>query len=392
MLVTSVEEEKIEMEKIYEQILYLLESNPHCPRHTFYAIDASPKHISALIHQGIKQGHIREESVSYRNQKTEIKERLLTITAKGVHCLSAGSEAENEELFLRSEEDKTVASPGEKKKTTQTKKRMIKKAEANVFMELVYNAALQTADDCFMESGPTQEDYENFPIQYTDIQEVKNILFGSDPTQQLDYSRCSFCGIADSRYSSFLVYSAHDVGMKWLPWINSTELKLFRQWFSRNGRDRFKPGAFLLVKNLQQFYSLYNDTAGVRTEKQKTVQLGNGLSSFHVVPVDSTGVKHLTRLMLNDPAETRKEIIREAIERAEFLPSDRGEDDVFPLIDTYNLYTAIGTDLDIRQMQKIEAVLEFTGISQFAVICYDWQQDYWFKLFPGTTVYTRRSD
>lgn len=381
---TGKQEEK--MEKNYERILRMIADNPYCPRQAISAINPSNKYVSSLIHEGIMQGHICEDTLTYRNSKTQTKERILSLTRKGKSCLPVDLEMDDDCFDVLSKTEPISADLCEdERRKPQSKNRRIKTAEANVFMKLVSEAAEHIGEN----NGPTREDDFGIPIQYTDIQIVKDILFGNNPSHQLDYRRCSFCGIADSNFKSLLVYSAHDVGMKWSPWVVDIELKLLFQWLRYKSKES-PLSAILFVKNSQQFFSFYRDTAGVRTEKQRTVLLGKGLKNFYAVPVSYTGVEYMTWLMLTDLEKVRNAAIEEALDSGVFLPSDRGKEDVFPLIDSDGLFTAIGTELDIRQMQKIESVLSFTNTSDFSVICLEWQKEYWKKIFPGITTYVRK--
>lgn len=235
-------------------------------------------------------------------------------------------------------------------------------------------------------------------IRYVDSRQAKELLAPNDMAVEhlRDYDRCAFNGVLDSQFKSVFIFSPYDIGFKWNYWATNVDSRLGTLWAKLNAfrRPEYDPpitvlekadGAFM-IKNRRHFVQVYTDEAKVRSE---TTKLGSGFRRFYCIPKTSEGVAQLRYLMLTDDDEYNNAIVNNICRGDGYRKNVEWQKDLFPIIDGQDTYIAIGTQLDIRKMQLMEAVKENVKERlRMGIICFAWQAEYYEAIFPDAKIIT----
>lgn len=219
-----------------------------------------------------------------------------------------------------------------------------------------------------------------------------------------DISRARFDGLLQSTKRTLLLYGCHTPNMVWPHDIAYIERSILDKWCValnpeyKAGWDQKHYGA-VLIQNPRAFKTIYQDTGNVRKRKYS---LGDCFESLYVLPVTVDGECDLGDIMTQTWEEHLKSASRTIFRR------DFDKNETFDLNTEYHpellqyksinredesvCYYALGTWMDIRQMQQLEKVLEEQKNAegearvQLGVICYPWQKDYYKYVNDGLKI------
>ena len=80
-----------------------------------------------------------------------------------------------------------------------------------------------------------------------------------------------------------------------------------------------------------------------------------------------------------------KALVANAISGGNYFKNEEGNTDVFPLQTEDGIKLAIGFFIDVvkcRKIEKLQALAPDDEKNSFGLLCYDWQEEYYRKIFP----------
>ena len=221
---------------------------------------------------------------------------------------------------------------------------------------------------------------------FTNSYEMKRLI-SSTRVDTTAYMSGRFTGVVESPLKSVLMYEGRRTGIGWSKWQTEYDLKPYRLFsigksHYRNFKADRQLGA-MLVKNAKMFSDLMHDKAGKRKTGERFAE---GFSSFIIFPIDYIGTVQFSAYMSTDMKEYHAGMIESAVLSGFYQRNSGMYPTVFPLKSNSGIPTTVGTFIDAIKIQKILSILEASPF-QFGVICYEWQCDYYRRVFPETVEY-----
>ena len=202
-----------------------------------------------------------------------------------------------------------------------------------------------------------------------------------------DYRRAEFTGILDTHFKSVLVYTAPSFGLRWREWSLYADRTVYTLWKQSHALAdtkalyQDKDIGLIFIKNAKEFEDLYKDKCGMRS---KGDYLGKGFQKFYAVPITYTGARHLRWLMNTDDKDQEEKLKQIAVEKGQFkylTASTIAEMQLFSLMKNGTRWT-IGIYMDFVKVQSLMSYMEAKP-GQYGIICFEWQKEYYKRLWPN---------
>ena len=304
---------------------------------------------------------------------------------EGLEASEAGSTPEDDDIVEIDLDDDSESNPISDS-TEDEPSEEGSKTYVNVFREYLVEDLRQDQIE-LSRSVNSGEELRFFGTSQVKMKVLSNI---SGDIYVRDYDKCMFNGIVESQFKSVLMYSSYTIGFGWKMWNVRQDLRVADLWCrSYSICKSFRPslqfethdGCFLF-KNVRQFIDYYSDAAKVR--RDGTV-LGQGFKHFYGVPRNHTGVCHLNFILTN-PEEIWNEKVKNRLAMTDGMIAEKNwHPNTFELLanDGWNeTYFMIGTHLDVRKIQLAKKIADVNDNRRFGVICFQWQEEYYKRLFP----------
>ena len=426
------------MSKLYNTMLTLAFVNQTVTHDSLKALNASESFSEQMIKKAVEEKHLRVKTVKIKKRAASFTEKIYTTTPAGIRYL-----IDNCDIgwinTIDPKNTKNLAAFDVSARTSKRANRMAQISEAKIMSELAgaesfflihdssSNDAISLDEDIIAEnddvgiydSGNGSQNFTTYTqlimscpeideniqrqfiidynrssglpndyLRFVDCIRLKQLFVSEMTGSDLAFfKRCSFQGILDSYYKTVLIYSIHTIGLPWSKWKFQSESTILTWWRANHALTEKKRSYYsglsgvLFVKNARQFHNAYFDVVHVRKEK-----LGEGLNHFYVVPKTCEGASHLRFLMLTDDKEYNETIKTELLETGMYSLNENDPYDAFPLC---NLATGnpavILPQMDIIQMQTLQLKCEISNVKSFDIICFEWQMDYYNRVFPHAT-------
>lgn len=224
-------------------------------------------------------------------------------------------------------------------------------------------------------------------VSFTSVYEMKKrigAVLGAGHT----HSGGRFTGVVESPFKSVLLYEGKKDGVGWSKWLTDIDLQVYRIYKARVSENKnyqlgMEHGA-MLVNNAKMFAELLLNKRGKMKPNEK---FANGFSSFMMFPISSMGVRQFAEYMRTDIQMHRARLVADAVDSGLYQRNIGGYANLFPLKTYDGTLMAVGTFMDAVMIQKI--LDSQTGMSfPFGMICYDWQQDFYCRIFSEDVMIT----
>lgn len=403
----------------YLRFLSLLMFNRVYDSQTINLYFEDPQKASYYRQKALKNGHIKKITFTKR-ERTKHKTDLYSLTKKGLRYFTEHDTIITPQLTMYEASNYlNVLKRGDLKPERQEKIArdtaaitLASKAGISIPVDNYTNSLREISSEeqedtnaslsDFFQSSLTDELYQSFGL-YENASPDSPMTFHNSSCVKLsagnantyvtsrDYLAGRYSGVIDSHLKSILIYAAPMFGMKWSKWIVEKERNAYRLWKTSHGvagthnSEAVKSDcAALIVDNPNQFSNLYRDVDKVQMGSEEI--FGGPFKSFYILPLNMNGAKHLRWILMNNDDTMNAAITNDAIESGSYVRNDRANPGLFPLLNAYDQRTALGFQLDAKQMMKIERVALSIPSETFEVLCYDWQVPYFKSVMPENVV------
>ena len=203
-----------------------------------------------------------------------------------------------------------------------------------------------------------------------------------------DYMSGRYSGIVDSKKKSVLLYTAPPAGgLSWTKWRVDKEELCYRIWVKLHQQEnlteirRSGSCAALIVDNPKTFYRLYYNTD--KTPSSKSLTFGDPFAHFYILPSTPEGAHQLHWLMTTNDEDVNRQLISKAVKSGRFSQNLQFFVGLFPLINQYKDYTALGFHLDAKVIHTIEQKARENSDKNYCILCFAWQAEYYEKVMPN---------
>lgn len=221
-------------------------------------------------------------------------------------------------------------------------------------------------------------------IIFTNSFEMKRLI-SSTRIDSEAFSSGRFTGVAESPLKSVLMYEGRRTGFSWSKWQTEYDMKPYRIFTMGKSKYRnFRLGeeyGAMLVSNAKMFEDLMHDKADRRKPGELFAQ---GFSSFIFFPINHVGTVQFSAYMNTDMKSYYLAVAENAVFSGYYQHNSGRYPTLFPLISNAGMPITIGTYIDAVRIQRILALIKEAPF-QFGVVCYEWQSDYYRRVFPDST-------
>lgn len=223
---------------------------------------------------------------------------------------------------------------------------------------------------------------EESSVKYENVLDVKRKLKG-EFSNQTDYIGSRISGIIQSPLKSANVYVGNKRGFNWGTVNLAKDIEALRIYCDHFGTyDNLRIGDYhgiMLVESSKSFEDLYFDTKKKNRKEKK--KFGDGYQTMAVFPISNTGVHQLHEYMELNVKVFEEELARAYVENGACEYNQKGSKDVFPLVMSDGTKVTLCPYIDAVKCRKIESSIH--PREKFAIICYEWQSDYYSRIFPN---------
>lgn len=248
--------------------------------------------------------------------------------------------------------------------------------------ELMLSENLDYFDVFNRECAPKDENYMVFHDRAF-IKETlaEEIIAGSTN----DYQAGRYAGIVESKHKCVMLYTAPMYTMSWSKWLIKGELDAYQMWRRTNSivqSGRQLPHVSIsavIVGNARVF--AYHFLSRKR-QRDKTEVFGGQFTHVYIIPNDFNGVRFLNWLMRIDVTELENRVLKVFAMNNNFIMDQNGDcwtKDGAKLV--------VGLTLDAKRIQRIINYINRFPTQKIAIICLDWQKDYYRRVLPETVSY-----
>ena len=248
--------------------------------------------------------------------------------------------------------------------------------------ELMLSENLDYFDVFNRECAPKDENY----MVFHDRAFIKETLAEESFTGSTnDYQTGRYAGIVESKHKCVMIYTAPMYTMSWSKWLIKGELDAYQMWRRTNSivqSGRQLPHVSIsavIVGNARVF--AYHFLSRKR-QRDKTEVFGGQFTHVYIIPNDFNGVRFLNWLMRADDTELEKKILKVFSMSKDFTVDQNGDcwtKDGAKLV--------VGLTLDAKRIQRIINYINRFPTQKIAIICLDWQKDYYRRVLPETVSY-----
>lgn len=207
-------------------------------------------------------------------------------------------------------------------------------------------------------------------------------------SNEYEYRRDRMTGIVTSPLKSALVYFCSHGVLTWRRWNYLHEARSLYHYVMRYGpypnvRDSERTGIVIVnsPKDMERMYrpylKAYEEQLGTGGN---TIELGTYMDSFLIVPLDRNGTRNCWDYMTNDVDEIERDIVAAGYHSG-LLPGPVKWRTCFPMRHPDGSYVSVGIFMDIIRINQLQ-VFRHTEGKRFGIMCYQWQIEYYKRLFP----------
>lgn len=252
----------------------------------------------------------------------------------------------------------------------------------NFIRKLTVTENIDSFDVFNRECAPKDENYMVFHDRAF-IKETlaEEIITGSTN----DYQAGRYAGIVESKHKCVMLYTAPMYTMSWSKWLINRELNAYRLWRRTNSivpSGRQLPHVSIsavIVGNAREFAYHY---LGKKRKRDKTEVFGGQFTHVHIIPNDFNGVRFLNWLMRVDDTELEKKILKVFSMSKDFTVDQNGD-----CRTKDGAQLMVGLTFDAKRFPRIVNYINRFPNQKIALVCLDWQKDYYRRVLPETVSY-----
>lgn len=198
-------------------------------------------------------------------------------------------------------------------------------------------------------------------------------------SRDIQYSLSQCTGIILREHSPILTFHSGFAGTAWSKRGTTLLRERFRQMLFQHGFDRDIKDGVLFCKNAAQFINTILDKVGKRQRGKQlnSTVLGSGLQYLYCV-IEVPEAEFQLKMIVEK--QNPQEVLTNSIAKGN-VGISRGKDTLFPLFDEYDMRCFNGTLMEAKDLCRLNELFQKEGAT-FSIVCFDWQEKYYRKLFP----------